>query len=200
MDASILGSLGILGVAGKSKISRTLDDGCVVAGELILVEEVTDLHLYELEELFVVNLVSLVHEYNDVGYAYLTGKQDVLSGLGHRTVSSGNNEDSAVHLRSTGDHVLNVVGVAGAVNVSIVTVSGLVLNVSGVDCDTTLSLLWSLIDVRVIYEISVALEVENLCDCSGECGLAVVNVADSTNVNVRLISFELFSCHWKFPP
>ena len=60
-------------------------------------------------------------EYNDGRYANLTGKQDVFAGLGHRAVSCGNNEDSAVHLSSTGDHVLNVVSMSWAVNVSVVS-------------------------------------------------------------------------------
>ena len=38
VDASILRSVGILRSALESNISRTLDDGCVVAGELVLVE------------------------------------------------------------------------------------------------------------------------------------------------------------------
>ena len=58
-------------------------------------------------------------KYNDARNANLTSKKDVLSGLRHRTVSCSNYEDSAVHLSSAGDHVLNVVGVAGAVNVSV---------------------------------------------------------------------------------
>ena len=71
----------------------------------------------------------------------------MLSGLSHNTVGSGNYQDSAVHLSSTGDHVLNVVSMSGAVNVCIVSVLGLVLNVSGRDRDSTLSLLGSFIDV-----------------------------------------------------
>ncbi len=38
--------------------------------------------------------------------AYLTTQQDVLTSLRHRAVSRSNNQDRAVHLRSTGDHVL----------------------------------------------------------------------------------------------
>ena len=83
---------------------------------------------------------------DDLRNANLTGEQDVLTGLGHRAVGSGHDEDSAVHLSSTGDHVLDVVGVARAVNVGVVTLLGLVLNVSGVDRDTTLALFRSLID------------------------------------------------------
>ena len=85
----------------------------------------------------IVNEVALVHEYNDCRNANLTGEKDVFTSLLHRTVGSSNNEDSTVHLSSAGDHVLDVVGVAGAVNVSIVTLLSLILNVTGVDCDTT---------------------------------------------------------------
>ena len=60
----------------------------------------------------------------------LTGeKQNVLTGLGHGAVSRGNNQNSAVHLSSAGNHVLDVVGMAGAVNMSIVTGLGVILNV-----------------------------------------------------------------------
>ncbi len=71
----------------------------------------------------------------------------MLSCLSHNTISSSNNEDSAVHLSSTSDHVLNVVSMSWAVNVCIVSLLCLILNVSCRDCDTTLSLFWSLIDV-----------------------------------------------------
>jgi hypothetical protein len=67
----------------------------------------------------------------------------VLTGLSHRAVSSGNHEDRAVHLSSTGDHVLDVVGVAGSVNVCVVALLGLVLDVRDVDRDTTLALFGS---------------------------------------------------------
>ena len=47
-----------------------------------------------------------------VSYTHL-----VLTSLRHRAVSRSNNQDRAVHLRSTGDHVFNIVGVARAVYV-----------------------------------------------------------------------------------
>jgi hypothetical protein len=71
----------------------------------------------------------------------------VLTGLGHRAVGGGNNQNGAVHLRGSGDHVLDIVGVAGAVNVGIVTVLGLVLDVGGGDGDTTLALFGSVVDL-----------------------------------------------------
>ena len=69
--------------------AEPLDDWGVVAGELVLVQQLTDFHLNEIEQLFVVNLVALVHEYNDVRNAYLTSQQDVLTSLRHWAVSSG---------------------------------------------------------------------------------------------------------------
>src|SRR5699024_9127245 len=122
------------------------DDRNVVAREFVLRKQLTDFHLNEVQQLFVVNLVNFVHEDNNVGNAYLTSEQDVLTGLGHGAVSRRNNQDSAVHLSSTGDHVLDIVSMAGAVNVSVVTLVGLGFNVSGIDCDTTSSLFGSLIN------------------------------------------------------
>ena len=54
---------------------------------------------------------------------------------------------------------------AWAVNVCIVTLVCFILNVSCVNCDTTLSLFRSLIDVSVINEISIA----------GTLGVGVLN-------------------------
>ena len=125
----------------------------------------------------------------------------MLTGLGHGTIGSSNDQDSAVHLSSTSDHVLNVVSMARAVNVSVVTSLGLILNVSGVDRDTTSALLGSLIDVGVIHELCVALQSQILGDSSSQSGLAVVNVTDGADVNMRLrtVKFCLFS-HWNILP
>ena len=199
-DRSICGIRRIGRGALKCSQSGALDDRDIVAGELVLGKDISDVHFNELEKLRVVNLVNLVHENNDCRNANLTGKKDMLSGLSHRSIRCSNYEDSAVHLSSTGDHVLNVVGVAGAVNVSIVTMISLILNVSGVDGDTTLSLLRSLIDHIVSLELSLTLKSQNLGDSCGKSGLAMVNVTDGTNINVGLGSFKFLLCHWNCPP
>jgi hypothetical protein len=87
---------------------------------------------------------------NDVRHAYLTGKQDVLASLRHGAVGGGNYQNRTVHLSGTGDHVLNIVGVSGAVYVGVVPVFGLVLHVGSVDGDTALALFGSLVDHLVI--------------------------------------------------
>ena len=184
----------------QSLQSGTFDDWGIIAWEVILIEQVTDFHLYQLEQLWVVNLVNFVHEYNDVRNAYLTSQQDVLTGLWHRAISSRYNQDRTVHLSSTGDHVLNIVSMSWAVNVSVVSLVGLVLNMSGVDGDTTFSFLWSLIDLIISLELSLAFQGQSFGDSSGQSCFAVVNVADSTNVNMWLGSFEFRFCHCCFLP
>ena len=66
-------------------------------------------------------------------HADLAGEQDVLARLRHRAVDSRHDQDRAVHLRGARDHVLHVVGVAGAVDVRVVAVRRRVLDVRGRD-------------------------------------------------------------------
>ena len=186
-----------LGVALESAQSGATDDGDVVAGEIVLGEELTGLHLDEVDELVIVDHVALVQEDDDVGNADLTGEQDVLAGLSHGAVGSGDDQDSAVHLSSTGDHVLDVVSVARAVNVSVVTGSSLVLDVGDGDRNAALALLGSLVDVLERSEVSLAALGlgENLGDGSGQRGLAVVDVTNGADVNMRLSALKLLFGH-----
>jgi hypothetical protein len=113
----------------ESLESRSTDDRNIVTRKLILAEELTNFHLNEIEKFFIVNLVNLVEENHESRNTHLTSKKNMLTSLRHGTVSSGYNENSSVHLRSTGDHVLHIVSVPRAVNVSVVTILRLVLNV-----------------------------------------------------------------------
>ena len=122
------------------------DDRQVVAREVVLGQELADLELDEVEELGVVDHVDLVEEDDDVGDLDLAGEQDVLAGLGHRPVGRGDDEDRAVHLGGAGDHVLDVVGVARAVDVGVVAGVGLVLDVGDRDGDPALALLGRVVD------------------------------------------------------
>ena len=96
------------------------DDRDVVAGELVLREQLAHFELDQVEQLLVVHHVDLVHEHDDGGDADLAGEQDVLARLRHGAVGGGDHQDGAVHLRRAGDHVLDVVGVARAVDVRVV--------------------------------------------------------------------------------
>ena len=178
----------------------TADDRDLVAREAVGAQQLANLHLDQLKQLFVVHHIGLVQEDNDVVNADLTGQQDVLTGLRHRAVRSRHDQDRAVHLGSAGDHVLHVVGVAGAVNVSIVTLLGLILDVRGVDRDAARLLFRRLVDLVVTHGLRLAEGGQHHRDGSGQGRFAVVNVADGANVNVRLRALKLLLSHFLFPP
>ena len=82
-------------------------------------------------------MIALVHEDDNPGHANLASKQDVLTRLRHGAVRSGHDKNGAVHLGSTGDHVLHIVSVTRAIHVCIVPVVRLILHVTGCDGDAT---------------------------------------------------------------
>ena len=82
-----------------------------------------------------------------------------------------------------------------AVDVSVVTLCGFVLNVGSVDGDTALALLWSTINVGIVLNLRLPFLGKHIGNsCSKGC-LAVVNVADGADVDVGLVPFELLACH-----
>src|SRR4029079_6724244 len=186
-----------LGVAVEGRECRHAHDRDVVPVELVLGEELAHLHLDELDELLVVDHVALVERHDQGGHADLAGEQHVLTRLRHRTVGGGDHEDRTVHLGRAGDHVLDVVRVTRAVDVGVVTRLGLVLDVRDRDGDAALTLLGSLVDlvergervqVRVLF-------VQDLGDGSGQRRLAVDDVTDRADVDVRLGPLELRLSH-----
>ena len=75
----------------------------------------------------------------------------------------------------------------------VVTLLGLVLNVRDVNGNTAIALFRSVVDLiegGELVQIRV-LVVQNLGDCCSQRGLAVVNVTDGTDVDVRLGALEL---------
>lgn len=158
--------------------SGTHDDGGVVTLEAVGVEKLTHLHLNELKHLGVVNGIDLVDEDDNSLDTDLTGEQQVLTGLGHLTIGGGNDDDSTVHVGSTSNHVLDVIGVTRAVDVGVVAVLGGVLDVGGRDGDTTLSLLGSLVNGTILEEVGEALVGLALGDGSRESGLQNIKSAE----------------------
>ena len=121
----------------------------------------------------------------------------MLTRLRHRTVGSRDDEDRAVHLSCAGDHVLDIVRMARAVDVRVVARRRLVLDVRRVDRDAALALLRSLVDVGVILERSLAAVRlgQDFRDGSRERRLAMVNVTDRSDVDMRLGSLKFFLSH-----
>ena len=175
---------------------RARDERDVVAREVVLGEQLADLDLDELEELLVVDHVGLVEEDDDVGHADLAGEQDVLARLRHRAVGGGHDQDRAVHLGGAGDHVLDVVGVTRAVDVGVVAVLRLVLDVRGGDRDPALLLLRSVVDLVEAPGLAAELLRQHLRDGGRQRRLAMVDVTDGADVDVRLVALELLLRHF----
>src|SRR5215210_3508845 len=174
---------------------RAGDDRDLVARELVGGEKLAHLHLDELEQLGVVDHVGLVQEDDDRRNLDLAREQDVLTRLRHRAVCGGHDEDCAVHLRGARDHVLDVVRVTRAVDVRVVTVLRLVLDVRRVDRDAALALLGSVVDRLERPGRGTTLVREDLGDRGGQGRLAVVDVTDRADVDVRLRALELLLGH-----
>ena len=124
----------------------------------------------------------------------------MLTGLRHRTISGRANQDSAIHLSSTGNHVFYIVGVTRAVNVRIVTNVRVILDVRSIDGDATCFFFRGAVD---LVEVNLG-RTENLganaSQRGGQRRLTMVNVTNGADVHVRLVTFELFLSHRDCPP
>src|SRR4029434_230013 len=131
---------------------------------------------------------------HDVGDVDLTGQQDVLTGLGHGAVHGGDHQDGAVHLCRTGDHVLHVVGVAGAVHVGVVAVLGLIFHVGGGDGQNlgriTAALGLGGLGHRIVGdELGETQGIGDVGQGGGQRGLALIDMADGSDVDVGFFPF-----------
>ena len=124
----------------------------------------------------------------------------MLTRLGHGTVRRGDDEDRAVHLGGARDHVLDVVRVSRAVDVGVVPRLRLVLDVRGRDRDAALLLLGRVVDLGERLGLAAHLLREDGGDGSGQGRLAVIDVTDGPNVDVRLVALELCLAHFERAP
>ena len=172
----------------------------VVAREAVRLQQLAHLELDEIEQLGIVNRVDLVERDDDVRHVDLPGEQHVLARLRHRAVDRADHEDGAVHLRRAGDHVLDVVGVARAVDVRVMPVGGRVLDVAGRDGENLRLVaaalrLGRLGDLVVGNELRPALVGRDLGERRRQRGLAVIDVPDGADVHVRFAAIEFLFGH-----
>ena len=179
----------IIGLEGLERAPA--NDRDVVAGELVIRQQLSNLELDEFEEFLVVQHVHLVEEDHDAGHADLAGKQNVLARLGLRAVRGGNQKHRTVHLRRAGDHVLDVVRVARAVHVGVVPRLGFVLHMGGRDRDAALPFLGSVVDRIEAAELSAGFGGEDLRDCRGQGRLAVIHMTDGPHIDMGFGAFKL---------
>ena len=198
-DARVLGRVGVVR-GGLERLQRgAADDRHVVAGVLVGGEQFLHLQLDELEQLLVVHHVDLVEEDHHRRHFDLARQQQVLARLRHGAVGGGDHEDRAVHLCCAGDHVLDVVGVPGAVDVCVVTGLGLVLDVRDRDRDPARLLFGRVVDRVELPELRFTAQRQHLRHRRRERRLAVVDVTNRPDVGVRLRPLELPSRHLPLP-
>src|SRR5690606_7122557 len=171
------------------------DDRGVVTREVVRRQQFAHFHFDQLEQFGVVDHVGLVQEYDDERYTDLTRQQDVFARLRHGAVSGRAHQNGAVHLRRTGDHVFDIVGVARAVDVRVVAHRRLVLDVRGVDRDAALALFRRIVDlVKRTHGAAPGLCAHARQSRRQRC-LAMVYVTNRAHVHVRLAAFKFFFCH-----
>ena len=121
----------------------------------------------------------------------------MLAGLRHGAVGGRNDQDRSVHLGGAGDHVLDEVGVARAVDVGVVAFVGFVLDVRNRDGDGLRGVAHgtALGDVGVGLGLRHALGGLDGQDGAGQRGLAVVDVADGADIDVRFGPSKYFLGH-----
>ena len=120
--------------------------------------------------------VALVQKHDNILDTDLSAKQDVLSRLRHSAVGSRYDKNATVHTGGTSDHVFDVVGMAWAVNMTIVASWGLVLNGCSVDSDTARLFFAALVDVIVVLKSCCIQFRQVLRDRSSQSRLTVINV------------------------
>ena len=148
---------------------------------VMLFKELLKFELNEVDHVGFLDHIHLVEEDKDVANSNLSAEQDVLLGLGHGSIHSRDNQNTSVHFGSSGDHVLDVVDMSGAVNVSVVSGIGFILDGGSVDGDTSCLFLWSLVDGTVFDVFGLGLVGQIFGDGGCEGGLAVVDVSDGAD-------------------
>ena len=165
---------------------RALHDRDVVPRKVVARQQLANLELDQLQKLGVVDHVHLVHEHHQRRNTHLARQQDVLAGLRHRTVRRRHHQDRAVHLRRPGDHVLDVVGMARAIDMRIMPLRRLVLDMRGRDRDAARPLLRRLVDLVERHKGAAPRLRHHLGDRRRQRRLAVIDVTDRADVAMRL--------------
>ncbi len=121
--------------------------------------------------------------------------------MGHGSIGGADHQDGAIHLGGSGDHVLDVVGMARAVHVGVVPLLGLVLYVGDGDGDAALFLFGGFVDlVKGDVLVGGVGARQHFGDGCRQRGFAMVDVPDRAHVHMRLGSLEYFLCHILMAP
>src|SRR5437764_2937452 len=119
----------------------------------------------------------------------------MLARLRHRTISRRYHQDRSIHLRRPGDHVLHIIGMARAIDMSIMALARLILDMRRRNRDAARLLLRRLVNL-IIGGIGRSPRLrQNLGDRRRQRRLAMINMANRPNVAVRLRPLEFLFAH-----
>ena len=118
-----------------------------------------------------------------------------------RAAAGAKRHDRGIRLRSTGDHVFNIVSVTWHVYVSIMPFFCFVFLVGNINGDSAGSFFRGVIDRVKAPELDLGIVLgQSLRDGRRQCGLAVIDVPDRPDVAVRLCPIKFLFRHFYFSP
>ncbi len=181
----------------QSLQSRTTNHRNIVTRELILSKQIPHLKLNQIQQLLIINLISLIHIHNDVRNTNLTSQQHMLTSLRHRTISSRNHQNRTINLSSTRNHVLHIISMTRHINMRIMTILRLILHMRNRNRDTTLPLLRSLINIikRSKRRRTNTTIRQHLRNRSRQRRLPMINMTHRPNIHMRLGPLEFRLSH-----
>ena len=104
-------------------------------------------------------------------------------------------KNCTIHLSCTCNHVFDIVSMSRTVNVSVMTGFRLILNMTCINGDTALLFFGSIVNILVAHHLTAHLGCTIHCNSSSQGSLTVINVADSTDINMRLRPLEFLFSH-----
>lgn len=120
----------------------------------------------------------------------------MFSSLRHSSISSWNNKDTTIHSGSTSNHVFYIICVTWTIYMAIMSSFRLVFNCWSINCNTSSFFFWCFINISVILEFGATFFCKIFCDSSSQSCFSMINVTNSSNIQMRLTSFILskWSC------
>ena len=179
---------------------RSTNDRKFIPGKFVCRKQLSQLQFHEVKQLRVVDQVDFIHVDDDIGNLNLSCKEDVLPGLGHGAVGCGNNQNGAVHMRRSGNHVFDIVRVTGTIHMGIMPLGSLILHVADVDGHASFLFFGGIVDGVKRPEFSQPFLGQVFGDRGRQCGFSMIHMPNRPDIEMRLCPFKFFLSHFFLPP
>ncbi len=183
----------------KSLQRRHMNHRHIITRKLILRQKLTSLHLHQLQQLLIINHVSLVQSNNNRRHPNLTSQQHMLPRLRHRTIRSRHHKNRPINLRRTRNHILDVISMTRHIHMRIMPIRRLILNMRHINRDPTLPLLRSLINILKRRRLRTRNPLrQHLRNRRSQRRLPMINMTHGPHIHMRLITLKLLLSHSGF--